>query len=156
MDLSASTVRRRLLRAGLVARMPLHRLPLSGDHQHLRLHWVRERRHWRTEWRNEEFSDEFRFNMSYNDGRLRVRRYAGERNLRPCILQRHRGPKPSVMVWGATGYNTRSRLLCIEGNPNSNSYIREVLHPVVLPLLQATPHSIFQEDNDRPHLARIL
>ena len=35
LDLSASTVRRRLLRAGLVARMPLRRLPLSRDHQRL-------------------------------------------------------------------------------------------------------------------------
>ena len=52
LDLSASTVRPRLLRAGLVARMPLHRLPLSRDHQRLRLQWVRERRHWRAEWRN--------------------------------------------------------------------------------------------------------
>ena len=33
LDLSASIVRRRLLRAGLVARMPLHQLPLSRDHQ---------------------------------------------------------------------------------------------------------------------------
>ena len=32
-DLSASTVRRRLLRAGLVACMPLRRIPLPRDHQ---------------------------------------------------------------------------------------------------------------------------
>ena len=82
LDLSASTVRRRLLRAGLVARMPLRRLPLSKDHQRLRLQWARDRRHWRVEWRNVVFSDESLFNMSYNDGRIRVRRYAGERNLR--------------------------------------------------------------------------
>ena len=37
LDLSASTVRRRLLRAGLVVRMPLGRLTLSRDHQRLRL-----------------------------------------------------------------------------------------------------------------------
>ena len=79
LDLSASTVRRRLLRAGLVARMPLRRLPLFRHHQRLRLQWARERRHWRAEWRNVVFSDESRFNMSYNDGRIRVRRYAGGR-----------------------------------------------------------------------------
>ena len=45
LDLSASTVRRRLLRAELVARMPLRRLPLSRDHQRLRLQRARERRH---------------------------------------------------------------------------------------------------------------
>ena len=41
------------------------------------------------------------------------------------------------MVWGATGYNMRSRLQRIEGSLNSNRYIREVLQPEVLPLLQA-------------------
>ena len=92
----ASTVRRRLLRTGLVARLPLRRLSLSRDHQHLRLQWAREHRHWRAECRNVVFSDESRFNMSYNDGRICVRRYAGERNLRACILQRHRGPTPRV------------------------------------------------------------
>ena len=94
LDLSASTVHGRPLRAGLVARMPLHRLPLSRDHECLRLQWARERSHWRAEWRNVVFSDESRFNMSYNDGPIRVRHYAGERNLRACILQRHRGPTP--------------------------------------------------------------
>ena len=72
LDLSASTVRRRLLKAGLVARMPLRRIPLSRDHQHLRLQWARERRHWRAEWRNVVFPDESRFKMSYNDGCIRV------------------------------------------------------------------------------------
>ena len=102
------------------------------------------------------FSDESRFNMPYNDGSIRVRRYAGERNLRACILQRHRGPTPSVMVWDAIGYNMRSHLLRIEGNLNSNRYIREVLQPEVLPLLQESPHAIFQQDNARPHVARIM
>ena len=110
LDLSASTVRRRLLRAGLVSRMPLRRLPLSRDHERLRLQWARERRHWRAEWRNVVFSGECRFNKSYNDGRIRVRRYAGERNLR-----------------------ARSCLLRIEGNKNSNRYIREILQAEVLP-----------------------
>ena len=98
LDLSASTVRRRLLRPGLVTRMPLRRLPLSRDHQCLRLQWARECRHWRSEWRNLVFSVESRFNMSYNDGRIHVRRYAGERNLSACILQWHRGPTTSIMV----------------------------------------------------------
>ena len=69
LDLFASTVRRRLLRAGLVTRMPLYRLSLSRDHQRLRLQWARERLHWHAEWRNVVFSDQSRFNLSYNGGR---------------------------------------------------------------------------------------
>ena len=41
LDLPVSTVRRRLLKPGLVACMPLRWLPLSRDHQHLRLQWER-------------------------------------------------------------------------------------------------------------------
>ena len=93
--------------------------------------------------------------MSYNDGRILARRYAGERNLRACVLQQHRGPKPNVMVWGAIGYNMRSRLLRIEGNLNSNCYIREILQPDRLLLLQTTPRAIFRQDNARPHVERI-
>ena len=63
---------------------------------------------------------------------------------------------PSGMVWGAIGYNMRSRLLRIEGNLNSNRYIRKVLQPEILPLLQGTPHAIFQQDNVRTHVSRIV
>ena len=156
LDLSASTVHRRLLRAGLVARMHLCQLPLSREHQCIRLQWAHERRHWHAECRNVLFSNESHFNMSYNDGCIRVRWYAGEHNLRACIFQQLRGPMPRVMVWGATGYNMRSRLLRIEGNMNNNCYIREVLQPEVLPLFQATPHAIFQQDNAQPYVARIV
>ncbi|KAJ4430259.1 hypothetical protein ANN_22471 [Periplaneta americana] len=44
----------------------------------------------------------------------------------------------------------------IPDNLNSNRYIREVSQPEVLPLLQATPHAIFQEDNARPYVVRIV
>ena len=60
------------------------------------------------------------------------------------------------MVWGAIRYNMRSRLLRIEDNLDSNRYIREVLQPEVLPLLHANPDAIFQQDNTRPQMARIV
>ncbi|GFU75170.1 hypothetical protein TNCV_2056131 [Trichonephila clavipes] len=42
--------------------------------------------------------------------------------------QRQSGLKPGVMVWGAISYHGRYNLLRIEGNLNSNRYVREVLH----------------------------
>ena len=110
--------------------------------------------HWCAEWQNVVFSDKSHYNMYYNDGCIHVGPFAGECNLRACILQWHRGPTPSVMVWGATGYNMQSRLLRIEGNLNSNRYIREVLQPEVLPLFQTTWQTIFQQDNARPHVCK--
>ena len=70
------------------------------------------------------FSDEFRFYMSYNNGRIRVRRYASER-----ILQRHRRPTPSIMVWDEIGYNMRSRLLRIEGNLTATATLGRFYSP---------------------------
>ncbi|KAJ8888571.1 hypothetical protein PR048_008062 [Dryococelus australis] len=48
----------------------------------------------------------------------------------------------------------RSQLLSIEGNLNSNRYIREALEPKLLPLFQVTPHAIFQQHNLLPNGAR--
>ena len=78
LNLSASTVRRCLLRARLVARVPLLQRPLSRDHQRLRLQWAHERCHWRDEGQNVVFLDESCFNMSYNDICISFRYYAGE------------------------------------------------------------------------------
>lgn len=44
--MSASTVPRRMLPRGLVARRPLLRLPLTPNHSRQRLQWYLERRHW--------------------------------------------------------------------------------------------------------------
>ena len=74
---------------------------------------------------------------TYNNGRVRVRRYRGERLLPQCVIQLHTAHTLGIMVWGAIGYNVRSRLVHIAGNFNSDRYIREVMKPEVLPLLGA-------------------
>lgn len=155
-SMSASSVRRRLVQRGLIARRPLLRLPLTLDNRRLRHLWGVEHRHWRAEWQQVIFSDESRFNLSNNDGRIRVRRHRGERNLEGCIRQRHTGPTPGVMVWGAIGYHSRTRLLRIEGNLNAHRYIEEVVRAEVVPFVQRSPGAIFQQDNARPHIARIV
>ncbi|GFW84416.1 transposable element Tcb2 transposase [Trichonephila clavipes] len=38
-----------------------------------------------------------------HDSRIRVRRYAGERCLPECVIERHSGLTPRVMVWGIPG-----------------------------------------------------
>ncbi|GFY14062.1 hypothetical protein TNCV_3274941 [Trichonephila clavipes] len=68
-----------------------------------------------------------------HDDRIRVRRYAGELCLPECVVERHSGLTPGVMVWGAISYHGRSNWLRIEGCLNSNRYFREVLQPEVVP-----------------------
>ncbi|GFU90868.1 transposable element Tcb1 transposase [Trichonephila clavipes] len=60
------------------------------------------------------------------------------------------------MVWGGIGYHSHAPLVCIAGTLNSQRYISEVLEPVVLPYLQGLVTAIFQQDNARPRVARIV
>ncbi|GFW16712.1 transposable element Tcb1 transposase [Trichonephila clavipes] len=66
------------------------------------------------------------------------------------------GSEPGIMVWGGIGYHSRTPLVRIAGTLNSQHYISEVLEPVVLPYLQGLATAIFQLDNARPHVARIV
>ncbi|GFX63236.1 transposable element Tcb1 transposase [Trichonephila clavipes] len=57
---------------------------------------------------------------------------------------------------GGIGYHSRTPLVRIAGTLNSQRYISEVLKPVILPYLQGLATAIFQQDNARPHGARIV
>ena len=110
---------------GLVTHVPLLRLPLSRNHQRLRLQWAFAH-HWRGKWLN-VFSDESRFNLPYNDDRVSIRRYRGEWSLWSYIVERHNGHMSSVTVWEAVLYGMRSCILRIQRKLNANCYISEVL-----------------------------
>ncbi|GFV22429.1 transposable element Tcb1 transposase [Trichonephila clavipes] len=112
----------------------LYWIPLTASHQWLRLQWAHEH----TDWHQVVFSDESRFSSWDHDGRIRVRRYAGERCLPGCVIERHIGLTLEVMVWGAISYHGRSNLLRIEGNINSRRYVREGLQPEVVPSFKAS------------------
>ncbi|GFU50934.1 transposable element Tcb1 transposase [Trichonephila clavipes] len=110
---------------------------------------------WAAEW-NEVFTDKSRICLQHHDGQIRVGRHRGERMLNSCVMHRHTGPAPGIMVWGGLGYHSSTPLVRIVGTLNSQRYISEVLEPVVLPYLQSLAIAIFQQDNARPHVARIV
>ncbi|GFU57681.1 transposable element Tcb1 transposase [Trichonephila clavipes] len=76
--------------------------------------------------------------------------------LNSCVMHRHTTPAPGIMVWGGIGYHSRTPLVRIAGTLSSQRYVSEVLEPVVLPYLQGLVTAIFQQDNARPHVARIV
>ncbi|UYV64631.1 hypothetical protein LAZ67_3001401 [Cordylochernes scorpioides] len=49
----------------------------------------------------------------------------------------------------------RSPLLRIQGTMTAQRYVDDVLRPVTLPYLQGVPNALYQQDNARPHTARI-
>ncbi|GFW29862.1 transposable element Tcb1 transposase [Trichonephila clavipes] len=76
--------------------------------------------------------------------------------LSSCVMHHHIGPAPNIMVSGGIGYHSRTLLVRIAGTLNSQRYISEVLESVVLPYLQGSATAILQQDNARPHMARIV
>ncbi|GFT83856.1 transposable element Tcb1 transposase [Trichonephila clavipes] len=150
-SLSARTIRRRLQQSGLSTRHSL-----TQNHRRLRRQWCDERRMWVAEWNEVVFTDESRICLQHHDGRIRVWRHRGERMLNSCVMHRHTGPSPGIMVWGGIGYHSHTPLVRIAGTLNSQRYISEVWEPVVLPDLQGLATAIFQQDNARSHMARIV
>ena len=60
------------------------------------------------------------------------------------------------MVCGVNSYHGWSNSLRIEGNLNSNRYVREMLPPKLVPFLQGIPKAIFQQVNAHPHIAKTV
>ena len=115
-------------------------------------------RDWTVEdnWRHFVFSDESRFCLSSNDGRVRVWREPNTsyetRNL--TYTQRN---AVSVMVWGCVGIYGVGDLVVVDGNMDSAKY-REILDSHLFPSIgnifgDAQHPFIFQDDNAPAHRA---
>ncbi|GFX68757.1 transposable element Tc1 transposase [Trichonephila clavipes] len=59
------------------------------------------------------------------------------------------------MVWGAIAYDSRSTLIVMRGILTGQRYVDDILRPYVGPLLNGLSGAIFQQDNARPHTARV-
>ncbi|GFT08290.1 HTH_Tnp_Tc3_2 domain-containing protein [Trichonephila clavipes] len=153
---SRETIRRRLTEVGLRSRRPLRRLPLTPHYRQCRLDFCRPRATWSvTDWRRVIFSDESRFSLSADDHRTRVWRRTGQRSDPAFIVERHTAISQGVTVWGAISWDTRSSLVVLQGTLTARRYVDDILTPIVLPMLSSRPGAIYQQDNARPHTARL-
>ncbi|GFS66371.1 transposable element Tcb1 transposase [Trichonephila clavipes] len=71
-------------------------------------------------------------------------------------MHHNTGLAPGIRVWNGIVYHFRTPLVSITGTLHSQRYISEVLESIVLPNLQVLATAIFQQDNVRPHVARIV
>lgn len=149
------TVYHRLRTMGLRSYRPHLVLPLTENHRRQRRDWCVERQQWNDEWNHIAFSDESRFCLGGHDGRQRIRRMRGERRRLDLAIERHVHRTLGVMVWGAIAFGSRSRLLFIRGNMTAERYVNDVLQPIVVPYVRSIEDGIFQQDNARPHIARV-
>ena len=155
--LSNPTVRNRLRAAGLKASRPFKGVIMTLNHRRQRYRWAqhhqtRALRHWR----HVMFSDESRFCLRFTDGRKRVWRRCGERYVRATIMEHDSYGGGSVMVWGGITYDRMTDLIVIRGNMTGQRYVNEILRPVVVPMANRIGQNfVFQDDNARPHRARV-
>lgn len=161
--ISAQTVRRRLRSAGIKGRKPYVGPKLTLRHRQARLRWCRHYQNRRLlEWRNVLFSDESRFCIDHVDGRTVVWRRDGERLSDACVVEKDRFGGPNVMMWGGIAYGTRTQPVFLNFQNGGGGrgltaqrYIDQVLRPVVVPFMAQRPGFEFQQDNARPHSARV-
>ena len=141
--------------------------PLSAAHRRRRLAWANQhQRFLARQWRNTLFTDEAKVMIDFNDRRQRVR----ERFSDACVKQVNRFGTASTMVWGGISHQGKTMLVFINGggrgaaNRNrrqrqqgltAQPYVDEILRPVALLYVAAHPSMVLQQDNSRPHTARL-
>ena len=100
------------------------------------------------------FSDESQFVLFRSDRRQRVYRHRGERFVDACVREQSRFGGGGVMVWACICHGHKSELVFVQGALNAQSYRDTILQPVVVAFIRR--HNVtFQQDNARPHVARI-
>ena len=134
------------------------RPPLLPRHRTARHHWCTLHLRWqRVQWGRVMFTDESRFSIQFNDGRVRVYRRPGERFADVNVRQRHRFGGGSVMVWGGISIHHRTPLYVVDGNLTGIRSLNEIIRPLVLPgIQQIGGGAVLQDDNARPHRARVV
>ena len=157
-NVSEQTIRNRLRAANLQSRRAAVRIPLTRAHRTNRLAWARIHVNWtRQQWARVIFSDESRFTLSFNDGRVRVWRRQGERFLDGAVREHNRYGGGSLMVWGGFSTHHRTPLHRVQGTLNGTRYRDDILTPIVLPSLRAVgPGSIFMDDNAPCHRSMLV
>ena len=156
-QISPTSVGSRLRKIGLRARRPYVGLPLTQARRLRRMAWLTAhapRLFPMRQWRRVLFTDESSFTLCHADGRRRVYRRRGERFADACVVERDRFGGGSVMVWGGIAHGIKSQLIIVAGNITAVRYRDEILRPVAVPLVQQR-NLILQQDNARPHVARV-
>ncbi|GFX56889.1 transposable element Tc1 transposase [Trichonephila clavipes] len=107
------------------------------------------------DWGRIVFNDESRLQLCPDDHRRRVWKCLGQCADPSFTIARHTGPQPGVMVWGVISFDIRTPLVVIRGPFRVQWYAEDILKTVLLLFFLQYPGLIFQQDNARPHTARV-
>ncbi|GFT15425.1 transposable element Tcb2 transposase [Trichonephila clavipes] len=156
---SSQIVRNRLREGGLYARRPMVCIPLTPRHRAARRRWAAEHRDWEQhDWSQVLLTDESRFSLECDTRRVLVWRDRGTRNNPAFVRERSQYRRDGWMVWGGISIGRRTDLHIIRnGTLTGRRYADEMLRHHVIPYAGAIGDSfVFQDDNTRPHTARLV
>ena len=155
---STSTVKRRLITAGLNGRIARRKPLLLPRHKITRLEWAKARAQWTDDmWKRVVWSDESKFNIFKSDGRTYIRRRKSEEFNEDCVIGTLKHGGGSVMVWGCICGDQRGMLLRVDTTMNAHRYL-QVLEDGMIPSAWAARglDFIFMHDNAPCHRANIV
>ena len=126
---SLTTVRRQLHGQGVYSHIAAQKPIISSVNRQHWVTWCTRTLPWTVDenWKMLIFSDESRFSLAFNDGRVRVWRTPGERFYPECLSQIVRNSATSVMVWGCIGYYGVGQLAVLPARVNAQSYIETLM-----------------------------
>ncbi|GFW47969.1 transposable element Tc1 transposase [Trichonephila clavipes] len=112
------------------SKRPFRAFPITPERRQPRLQWCQAISMWNvTDWQKVVFSHKSRFVWGTDDNRVRVVR--------------------------CPAYDSRSTLIVIRGTITGQRYVDDILQTHVGSFLNGLPGAIFQQDNARPHTARV-
>ncbi|GFX11598.1 transposable element Tcb2 transposase [Trichonephila clavipes] len=145
--------------ARLYARRPVVCVPLNGRQRRNRLCWAREHVSWtQQQWASVLFTDETRFTMESDSGRLLIWREQRTRYHQSNTVERHSYRGGGILVWAGILLGGHTDLHVFHGGTVTGlRYRDEILDPYVRPYAAAIGNDfILMNDNARPHRARIV
>ena len=154
-NVSSSTVRRRLIECGRMGRRPVKKQLLTANMKKKRLDWAKKYRNWiATDWRKVLFNNESHF-LVQGKRSQHVRRSIGK-PIRKCHMNQSVKHPPKKMFWGSFSCYGVGSLLPIEGMMNAEKYIKVVEKKVAADLANVFPDGsrVYQQDSAPCHKAK--
>ncbi|GFV60586.1 transposable element Tcb2 transposase [Trichonephila clavipes] len=142
-----------------VCKRPVVCVPLNGRQRRNRLCWAREHVSWtQQQWASVLFTDESRFTMESDSGRLLIWREQRTRYHQSNTVERHSYRGGGILVWAGISLGGHTDLHVFHGGTVTGlRYRDEILDPYVRPYAAAIGNDfILMDDNARPHRARIV
>jgi transposase len=114
-EVSQSTIRRRLHEEGYNSRVAKKKPYLTDIHKKRRLASAKMYKNWTIDdWKKVVWTDEASFEKGKNSRLVRVWRLADEANKMQCLASTFKSDRASVMVWGAIRYDSKSELVIMD------------------------------------------